>query len=309
MLLGLVFADSSRAEDQEDRQTARLLQGLERDFDRESLAADTLFRREAGESRSGVRCATRPISEFEQQFVDSAVTEHLRESGLAHRTKLLEIPIYFHILRKNNGDWNVTDAQIAEQVDVLRHSFEPHGFTFRLAGVSRHNKNKFAKKCLSARTERQFKEKYAVDPATTLNVYSCRPTKGILGYAYYPSDLPEDDYRHGLVLLHSSFPGGSAAPYDLGDTAVHETGHYFGLIHTFEGKCGKKGDRIDDTPREKSPAFECEAGRDTCSQAGLDPIHNFMDYSDDACVEEFTSDQTTRMKDQVETFKPSLFGS
>jgi hypothetical protein len=218
----------------------------------------------------------------------------------------VEIPVYFHILRKRNGAWDVTDGQIDEQLEILNRSFEPHGFSFLLKGVSRYNRTKSARKCYHYNVEKKFKKKYSVDPTTTLNIYSCRPTQNVLGYAYYPSDFREADSMHGLVLLYSSFPGGSAVPYDLGYTAVHEAGHYLGLLHTFAGGCRRRGDRINDTPPELSPAFGCEVGRDTCSEPGLDPIHNFMDYSDDACIDEFSSDQATRMQDQVEAFKPSL---
>lgn len=293
----------------EGRAMARMLQAVERDFDREEIDGEAIFQDEMGQLTPGVRCATRPVAEFEQQFVATAVSEHLRTVGTAHRSRRFEIPVYFHVMRTNSGDWNVTDEQIAEQLEVLDRSFRPYGFSFRLEGISRHKKNRFAKKCLSLRVEKQFKRKYAVDPATTLNIYSCRPKQGVLGYAYFPSDYPEDDYRHGVVLLHSALPGGSAVPYDLGDTAVHEVGHYLGLYHTFEGKCGKKGDRVSDTPREKFAAFGCPVDRDTCSQPGSDPVHNFMDYSDDACVDEFTAGQSERMKDQIVTFRPQLAGS
>ncbi len=103
--------------------------------------------------------------------------------------------------------------------------------------------------------------------------------------------------------------GGSATPFDRGDTLVHEVGHYLGLLHTFEGRCSEQGDLISDTPAERRAASGCPLSRDTCPSPGTDPVRNFMDYSDDDCVEEFTPEQELWMKDQVETFRPGLSGS
>ena len=134
-----------------------------------------------------------------------------------------------------------------------------------------------------------------------LNLYST--TAGpYLGWAYLPdiATKPGQAYLDGIVIDWESMPGTSttyAGRYDEGKTVTHETGHWLDLEHTFYGGCNAKGDFVDDTPAEKTPTSGCPIGKDTCSAPGLDPIHNYMDYSYDSCYTEFTPGQMQRMRD------------
>jgi hypothetical protein len=157
--------------------------------------------------------------------------------------------------------------------------------------------------------ERHAKEALAVDPAHTLNIYTCGPGQSLLGWTWFPWMADESDPIQGVVVHYASLPGGALSAYDLGRTAVHEIGHYLGLFHTFENGCDAPGDFVDDTPFEASPAFGCPVGRNSCPDPPLDPIHNYMDYGDDPCITEFTAGQEARMEAITTAYRPSLFAT
>jgi len=154
------------------------------------------------------------------------------------------------------------------------------------------------------KVERDLKSQLHTGDSETLNVYVADIGGGLLGYAYFPKDYNNGrDYIDGVVILDESMPGGTAGKYALGDTLTHEVGHWMMLEHTFAGACSASGDGVADTPREAYPQFDCPTGADTCPAPGLDPIHNFMDYTQDSCMNMFTVGQVERMNDAWIAFR------
>ncbi|HVK27458.1 MAG TPA: zinc metalloprotease [Nocardioides sp.] len=159
-------------------------------------------------------------------------------------------------------------------------------------------------KVVPGKGERDMKAALHEGDSTTLNVYTADIGAGLLGWAYFPKGYNNGrDYIDGVVMLDESMPGGTAGKYAEGDTLTHEVGHWLMLEHTFQGGCSASGDGVADTPREAAPQFDCPVGADTCSTPGLDPIHNFMDYTQDSCMNMFTEGQAQRMSDAWAAFR------
>ncbi|MFP2931935.1 zinc metalloprotease [Pyxidicoccus sp. 3LG] len=280
----------------------------------ESAPAETESSQEATVNKvrggSGERCGTRPLTDAEEQEVKSHLAKYAERiatkkpgtGGGAADVTGGAINVYFHVINQGSGVSNgdLTAQMIADQMTVLNNAYAAWGWSFNLVQTTRTTNSTWYNNCGDTTVETQMKTTLRQGTADDLNIYSCNPSGGLLGWATFPNwyaGAPKDD---GVVILDASVPGGSAAPYNLGDTATHEVGHWMGLYHTFQGGCSKTGDSVSDTPPERSAAFGCPAGRDTCSGGGADPIYNFMDYTDDACMNTFTTGQDARM-DQMFT--------
>ncbi|KAI0650158.1 Metalloprotease [Trametes meyenii] len=220
------------------------------------------------------------------------------------------VSVYFHVISKDStlAGGNVPDSMIADQIDVLNEDYADAGLTFKLAGTTRTvNANWFNKVGPDSSLQTTMKNQLRTGGAAALNVYTVGfksgDAAGLLGYATFPSDYSSDPKDDGVVILFSSLPGGSTTRFNEGKTLTHEAGHWVGLYHTFQGGCSGSGDQVSDTPPEASSASGCPTGRDTCSGGGVDPIHNYMDYSDDSCMTGFTAGQITRMTAQLRTYR------
>ncbi len=260
---------------------------------------------------SGARCSTRHVPDFEQKMLDASLNQWVAERAAAGKPVQerpigsVNVPVYFHVINNGSGIGNgdIPDGQITAQIQVLNEAYANTPFTFTLVSTTRNTNSSWYTAGPGTAAESQMKSTLRQGGAGTLNIYSSNPGGGLLGWATFPSDYTSSPSMDGVVILFSSVPGGTASPYNLGDTATHEVGHWVGLYHTFQGGCRALGDRVNDTPAEQSSAFGCPIGRDTCSTAGVDPITNFMDYTDDSCMDSFTAGQTTRADRQHQKYR------
>jgi hypothetical protein len=251
---------------------------------------------------SGARCATPTpdptTAELVSAIIANGIEQHTRAGTLATGGT---IDVYFHVIRRGTGIANgdVPDAMIQDQIAVLNSAYGPTGWSFRLVSVDRTTNATWYTMEPGTVAEAQAKAALRRGTADDLNLYTASPGGGLLGWATFPWSYSNQPTRDGVVVLYSSLPGGSAAPYNEGDTGTHEVGHWMGLFHTFQGGCTRRNDRLPDTPAERTPGSGCPTGRDSCTQGpqgvGVDPIHNFMDYTDDACMFEFTPLGDARM--------------
>lgn len=218
---------------------------------------------------------------------------------------VINIPVYFHVVYSNSAE-NVSDTQITAQMKVLNDDFRkanndinqvPSEFssvvadseiTFTNAGTFR-----YSNPTSSWGTNDAVKSAYPpITPSTHLNVWVCDIGGGILGYAQFPGGKSSTD---GVVLLYSSLPGGSAAPYNEGRTATHEVGHYLNLRHIWgDGRC-RQDDFVADTPSSDGANYGCPS-YPTVNCKSNDMTMNYMDYTDDACMYMFSEGQKSRMR-------------
>jgi pregnancy-associated plasma protein-A len=243
-------------------------------------------------------CATPRLSPEQQAQVESRFAQEMAGLKRELRTaRSVNIPVYVHVINKGTGVTNgdITATMITNQISVLNNAYASTPYYFTLVSTDRTTNSTWFTAQPGTSAETQMKNALHKGTSKDLNLYFNGMGGGLLGWATFPWDYASKPLMDGVVVLYSSVPGGTAAPYNLGDTATHEVGHWVGLYHTFQGGCAAPGDSVSDTPDEASAASGCPTGRNTCATTGNDPITNFMDYSDDACMNTFSAGQITRM--------------
>jgi len=251
------------------------------------------------------------------------------------------LPTVVHIIYRNESDaWNISNAQVLSQIQVLNEDFmrqnpdtgntpvvfrpvaSNSNIQFCLAqqdpsgnptnGIIRHafpNTTSYSTSTFNS----QVKPNTIWDPTRYFNIWVANLSGGVLGYAQFPSGtgLPGltggSANTDGIVLLYSSIGRPPANPfpgqYNGGRTATHEAGHFLGLRHIWgDGGC-TVDDYCDDTPRSSQSNSGCP-NVNRCNDMTYPPnpttdwpdmVQNYMDYTNDACMNIFTANQTERM--------------
>ncbi len=305
--------------------------GLHADDDAPFTIAGRTYPSKAAFLAAGGRCQTRMPDlnmqgaiqrRLESFLARQAGSENTRATGGesssgARAAGSVTINVYFHVITDTSGRGDLSPTQIQRQIDVLNNAFAgldkeraPEQFSdaveetaatpfrFVLASTDRTANNSWFNLSQGSTAEAQMKQTLHRGTARDLNIYSANLSGGLLGWATFPWNYSSAPSRDGVVILYASVPGGGAEPFDRGDTATHEVGHWLGLYHTFQGGCTSSNDAVSDTAAERSPFYGVPPPyRDSCSgkrYTGRDPLENFMDYTDDIAMFQFTGGQSAR---------------
>lgn len=252
---------------------------------------------------TGRLCGTKDISGEEMARVEAELQACEIKPNNAEQTA--NIQVVWHSIRRSSGSNGITDAMITNSVGVLNSAFSSAGFAFTLVAITTTDNDSYYSASLGSAAETAMKSLLRQGDQATLNIYSTGidQVSGILGWATFPSSYSTDPTDDGVVIGTQTAPGGTNSPYNLGDTLVHEVGHWLFLYHVFQGGCSGNGDFVADTPPQSTATSGCPANQDSCSGGGVDSVTNYMDYSTDACMFQFTAGQISRMTTAWNTYR------
>ena len=264
-----------------------------------------------------------------ESFVQQANAAHTFTSSDARGEGVIRIPVVIHILY-NNASQNLSDAQVKSQIDALNRDFrrkngDTSNIPARFKGLAADVQIEFvlATADPKGRATTGIIRKYttvtnwnlddkikfsaqggsdAWDSRSYLNIW-VGAMRSNLGYSSSPG---ADAAKDGVVINPSVFGTiNVAAPFHLGRTATHEVGHWLGLKHIWgDTYCGD--DLVDDTPKQGGFTTGCPTGfRTSCNNGETGDMYmNYMDYTNDACMNLFTTGQMNRMRSMFNASGP-----
>lgn len=248
--------------------------------------------------------------------IENFTRQYLSNPDNSRIDGIVTIPVVVHVVWNTSAE-NISDAQILSQIQVLNEDFRrlnsdadgtwPQAadaeIEFCLAsvdpsgnattGITRTNTSVTS---FSGNDNVKFDAtggKDAWPSSDYLNFWVCDLAGGLLGYAQFPGGNPATD---GVVndYAYTGSGGSAQAPFDLGRTATHEVGHWLNLRHIWgDGGCSVD-DFVSDTPTSDASNGGCNVGHVSCGT--VDMVQNYMDYSDDACMNLYTQGQKDRMR-------------
>jgi hypothetical protein len=270
-----------------------------------------------------------------------------KRQGNMRTNAIITIPVVVHIILENPN--TVTDADVLWQINKMNIDFAGQNADSVKAGAFAplfgHSSIQF---CLAQRDpignpttgiqrvsssltwdQNNFNDiKYASncgsgawDPNQYFNIWVAESVDGTLGVATFPTS--GQPLEQGIVIAHEAFgnnPAYVSFDFNLGRTAVHETGHFFFARHIWGdgGGCqsdfpvvsGLTGSWVDDTPAQSSATTGCPTGTLAAGCGSPNPpgkmYQNYMDYTNDACYCMFTINQVLRMETALDVFRASL---
>jgi len=235
-----------------------------------------------------------------------------------------DIDVYFHVILSSTGKGDLTDDVINQNMGYLNEGFSGNLVTyntdckgntvsgressirFKLIEITRTTNDKWYNVEIDDDdTQEDMGNSLRRGGCDVMNVYSISESSGY-SWATLPMGCDRWSAWDGVFMIDKEFDGHLGSYGEGSDTFIHEAGHWVGLDHVFEGGCDSgEGDGVADTPPQTETSFDCPVNKDTCKGGGVDSITNYMDYSENCCMHEFSEGQVTRVHALLEEYRSS----